>query len=804
MSAFLSQLAGSPFATFLAALAVKATAVLAVGFIAQILLARASAAARHLAWVVTFVALAVLPAVALAPPLLDLAVLPPAAAAAADPDPNPDFDPDVEAGFAIDAAGPDDVEVDGELSGLPSLAELTAAAEGDDGGGAGFALGALYAAGLLLLVGWIALGLVSVRRLTDTGRAAGAPWTGLLAALGRRLALGRPVSLVVSERVRVPMVWGAARPTVLLPDAAADWPDAHRRDALLHELSHVARGDWPVQLFARAVTALYWFHPLAWMALARLRLEAERACDDGVLAAGSASCDYAERLVDLARSSSLFAPRAAVAMSGRHQLAHRIRSLLDAGRRRAPLGRWAAVALAVALLVPALAVASAQLVERGAVSFDAGELIADAGAALAGRGDRDRGRRSSRRAVVRTPLMEAAAAGDLAAVEGRLAAGDDPDGSEPGNGTPLILAADAGHAPVVARLLAAGADPNDHETGRERWDDLPRSPLGAAARSGDVETIQLLLEAGAEVDDNPRGDATALMIAAARGHVEATRLLLAAGADPGAEVKGDGTPLIEAARGGSAPIVRLLLEAGADPTVGIAGDGNPMIWAARRGDTEMVEAFLSAGAEPDDWVRGDESPFFHAVARGDADMVRVMLAAGADPNQEWRGDGSPLIVATGNGHREVVEELLRAGARPNVGVRGDGNALIQAAANGDLGGVDRLLAAGADPDAAVEGDGNALIAAAAGGHLDVVERLLDEGAAIDLVVPGDENALIQAAGGGHLEVVRFLVDQGADVNKRVVERSWRGERDVRSPLAMAKRGGHEDVVRFLESRGATE
>ena len=771
MNALLSPLAASPFAAFLAALAVKATAVLAVGFLVQLLLVRASAAGRHLAWALTFVALALLPVVSLAPPLFDLALLPPAAAGeAVDPDPEYALDRDVEDGFTVDAGAETAIDADGEPAGLPVGYENVSVSGAGAGAGAGVPLAFLYAAVLLLLAAWIVAGLVAVRRLTAGGRAAGAPWPGLLAALGRRLALARPVELVVSDRVQVPMVWGLARPTVLLPGTAADWPQEHRRDALLHELAHVARGDWAVQLFARAVTALYWFHPLAWMALARLRLEAERACDDGVLAAGSASCDYAERLVDLARGSKFFAPRAAVAMSGRHQLAHRIRALLDAGRRRAPLGRWAAVALAVALLAPALAVASARVVERGGRLADASDVFAGE------RGDRDvrndrRGDRWRDPEVVRTPLMQAAADGDLAVVDRLLAAGADAEESRPGNGTPLILAADGGHAAVVRRLLVAGADANRFESGRGRPDGLPRSPLGAAARSGDVETIQLLLEADADVGDHPRGDATALMIAVRHRHVEASRLLLAAGADP---------------------------------TVSVGGDGNPLIWAAARGDHEMVEALLAAGAEPDAWVRGDESPFFHAVRRGDAGVVRALLAAGADPNQRWPGDGSPLIVASDRGHREVVEALLAAGARPDLGVHGDGNALIVAAANGDLAVVERLLAAGADPDAAVKGDGNPLIAAAAHGRLAVVERLLTAGASIDLVVPGDENAVIQAAGGGHLEVVRHLVERGADVDARVVVDNWRGEREVRTPLSMARRGGHQEVVRYLLAQGARE
>jgi Zn-dependent protease with chaperone function len=72
---------------------------------------------------------------------------------------------------------------------------------------------------------------------------------------------------------------------------------------IVHELAHVRRGDWVSQCFARAICALYWFHPLVWVAWRQLQLEAERACDDAVLACAEAT-DYANQLVGLAKRLS--------------------------------------------------------------------------------------------------------------------------------------------------------------------------------------------------------------------------------------------------------------------------------------------------------------------------------------------------------------------------------------------------------------------------------------------------------------------------------------------------------------------
>ena len=79
------------------------------------------------------------------------------------------------------------------------------------------------------------------------------------------------------------MTAGWLRPTILLPRDAGEWNEAERRNALVHELEHVRRADWAIQVVARVACGLYWFHPLAWAAWRRMALDAERACDDAVL-----------------------------------------------------------------------------------------------------------------------------------------------------------------------------------------------------------------------------------------------------------------------------------------------------------------------------------------------------------------------------------------------------------------------------------------------------------------------------------------------------------------------------------------
>ena len=85
--------------------------------------------------------------------------------------------------------------------------------------------------------------------------------------------------------------------TVLSPDELGA--------VLSHELAHVRRHDWCVQIAAEGVRALLWFNPLVWIACRRLRRESEQACDDAVLGNGVPARAYASHLLELARKCRL-------------------------------------------------------------------------------------------------------------------------------------------------------------------------------------------------------------------------------------------------------------------------------------------------------------------------------------------------------------------------------------------------------------------------------------------------------------------------------------------------------------------
>ena len=112
------------------------------------------------------------------------------------------------------------------------------------------------------------------------------------------------MALRVSDAIQTPMTWGAIRPVILLPAYVEDWPAEQRDVVIRHERAHIERRDWLWQAFAQVMTAIFWFHPLVWLAAAQMRQEAEHAADDATLAAGVQAPDYADRLMAVARQLS--------------------------------------------------------------------------------------------------------------------------------------------------------------------------------------------------------------------------------------------------------------------------------------------------------------------------------------------------------------------------------------------------------------------------------------------------------------------------------------------------------------------
>ncbi len=205
----------------------------------------------------------------------------------------------------------------------------------------------IWMIGLALLLGRLGISLVVLTRLT------------------RSAPSFRGLDVRMSSALMTPVTWGVLRPVILVPAYVLDWPAEKYTAMVRHERAHIDRRDWLWQTFAECVTAVLWFHPLVWLAAARLRSEAEHTADDRVLADGTGASSYAQQLLDIARRLKQPPPHAAVAMTRRPRpLESRIAAILDPSRARTGAGirsRLTVMLTAACLLVFLAACQSARI-----------------------------------------------------------------------------------------------------------------------------------------------------------------------------------------------------------------------------------------------------------------------------------------------------------------------------------------------------------------------------------------------------------------------------------------------------------
>ena len=205
---------------------------------------------------------------------------------------------------------------------------------------------------LRLLVGWM-----WVQRMRTHHVAAGAErWQQVASRLCRRLHITRGVTLLESALVDVPTVIGWVTPVVLLPATALSGLTPRQLEAILaHELAHIRRHDYLVNLVQTAVETLLFYHPAVWWLSRRIRAEREHCCDDLAVSLCGDPIAYAGALADLEslRGSSL-----ALAANG-GSLLRRVKRLLGAPASHAGRGpAWLAGGAAIVLVCGIAAVAA--------------------------------------------------------------------------------------------------------------------------------------------------------------------------------------------------------------------------------------------------------------------------------------------------------------------------------------------------------------------------------------------------------------------------------------------------------------
>jgi beta-lactamase regulating signal transducer with metallopeptidase domain len=202
---------------------------------------------------------------------------------------------------------------------------------------------------LRLLTGWL-----WVQRLRTHGVSPVNEGCRRLAArLSRRLHISRAITLLESTLVDVPTVVGFLKPVVLLPASALGGLTPQQLEAILaHELAHIRRHDYLVNLLQTLVETVLFYHPAVWWVSRRIRIERENCCDDLAVSLCGDPVAYATALADLEALRSGPAPDHHIAMAATGgSLLLRVRRLLGAPASHTGRGpAWLAGSVALVLI----------------------------------------------------------------------------------------------------------------------------------------------------------------------------------------------------------------------------------------------------------------------------------------------------------------------------------------------------------------------------------------------------------------------------------------------------------------------
>ncbi|HEY4084777.1 MAG TPA: M56 family metallopeptidase [Bryobacteraceae bacterium] len=203
---------------------------------------------------------------------------------------------------------------------------------------------ALWFAGAIVF--WVRLTggwLIAARMRRISIRQAPADWQRTLDRLKTRIGISRPAQLLVSALVQAPTVIGWLRPIVLMPvGALAGLPAEHVEMLLAHELAHIRRHDYLVNVLQSIAEALLFYHPAVWWISGHIRAEREVCCDNIAVAITGDAFTYACALADLASRRPAFMNAALAANGG--SLPERIGRLLNQPVRPRPRSGAAVVA----------------------------------------------------------------------------------------------------------------------------------------------------------------------------------------------------------------------------------------------------------------------------------------------------------------------------------------------------------------------------------------------------------------------------------------------------------------------------
>src|SRR5690606_32200412 len=175
----------------------------------------------------------------------------------------------------------------------------------------------LWLMGVVVLLLKLIGGIAYVQRLKNyRTQPVTAIWQKQVNMLARRLQVSKSIQLMESALVKTPMVIGHLKPVILLPvGILTGLPPAQIEVILAHELAHIRRHDYLINILQKLVELLFFYHPAIWWISAMVRAEREHCCDDIAVSITGDSFTFGKALASI-QEISLRHPEIAMTLMG--------------------------------------------------------------------------------------------------------------------------------------------------------------------------------------------------------------------------------------------------------------------------------------------------------------------------------------------------------------------------------------------------------------------------------------------------------------------------------------------------------
>ncbi len=616
-----------------------------------------------------------------------------------------------------------------------------------------------------------------------------AAWKGKIDELEGKLRIQKKVKYLTSMRIESPMVIGWLKPVVLLPQQLLNsLTETEIYAVLAHELAHIRREDFVINLVQTFLCNVFFFHPGVWWMSNRIDDEREHCCDDLAIEATGHATSYAKTLINVSELQLAIQrnPALAVALSGKNTgrsrggFSARIKRLFISNNSASTFREGFATAC---ILVFALFLGVAA---SGGTSHTSGANLSQLDEVQILESEEETNTEpigQTKSSTTKTTTQNETFSNIKESDELTQVPFENLDVAETRIDA-LVMACGEGDFDFVKTLLNSGIDING--IGSEGF-----SPLMMATNNEESEIVAFLLDQGAEVNKT-YGGRTALIEAADEGSIESMKQLLIAGAEVNYYwTQESPTAISMAASEDKLDCLKLLLEYGADID-GIGKSIPPLHIAAEENRLDIIDYLISQKVNINKKDAVGRTALMYAASEGNSLVVKRLIETGADFSEMDMNGHTAWDYAEEEDHFNILKYLgdsKNDSGRANSDRYDKKPPIHQATSDGYIEKVQRMVEQGSDVNARDDYGRTPLHISSGLGHNIDMEVLIDLGADVNAQDDQGRTPLMYAAADGKEGAAVLLVSRLADVNIPDV--------DGMTAYDWSITGGNEGLAKFL-------